>query len=1069
MKTFARGEYEALRTVTRGLLDSLPDGKGLGSKSSRGLSATISLPDLDFAILQQAADNLGAPIEDFLLTGFAVLLCRLSGQESVQIGQTGSGVRSFSLEGGGSFETMIRSAECSSGCEEASCWPISFCYEHAKSTPASTACELELRVRRISVGGCPAGAECELTAGAETWKVDLLGRWLRYLKFFWAAAGKNPAQPANKIPFLDPPSILDFYAKYNQTFTAFPEDRIDQLFSRQAALSPDATAVVFHEVRYSYRELDVESTRLASVLRRMGAGPGLPVAICMERSAWMPMALLAVMKSGSCYVPLDPRNPPARLKGIFEECHPVMAISDSSRAHLVESLASSIPVLRIDEAWPEASRVAPRRSAELPGDLAYIIYTSGSTGRPKGVMVRHRSLTNVLWAMREAPGISRSDRMLALATISFDIATLDMLLPLIAGASVAIASTDSSLEPHQLRQLVEGSRITVLQTTPVAWRMLAEAGWKANPGFKMLCGGEALPRALANKLLESGGELWNCYGPTEITIWSGNLRIRAGSGIVPIGPPIANTSYYIMDEAGCPQPPGIPGELYIGGAGVSYGYVARPELNQERFLNDPFHPGERIFRTGDIARILDDGNLEIFGRLDHQVKVRGFRIELGAIESVLRTNPAVEDAVAILWKDGTGESQLVAYVVRRDHASPFAPGEIRAFAAKVLPDYMLPQRIVELQKLPLTISGKVDRLKLPDPVAAAASVKPASALEEKLVRIFRDVLAQPSLGVTDDFFDFGGYSLVVARLFTRINRVLGTELPLSIIYDAPTVRQLALVVGGGQKPQRVVPIRPAGHRAPLFVIHSYLIYDAMLHAVDSARPVFGLRADYKDRWPHEPKKIIDCAIAIDKAAPQGPIYLAGWCAAASLTLEVARELGKMGRRVPLTILIDAERPGFWREIARQIPWNVRFRASLRFHKQIMRRQKTLDNLLHVCSMIGGLLCRIPAKALRSFDADLARDNLMFPENYAWEPFSGKVALFRATEAPRLPGADETSGWGSVVVGGPRVIFVPGSHVSMFREPQLAGFGQKLREVLAESELLEGATRTADAVAVAFSH
>ncbi len=465
-------------------------------------------------------------------------------------------------------------------------------------------------------------------------------------------------------------------------------------------------------------------------------------------------------------------------------------------------------------------------------------------------MIPHRALANFLYAAMREPGFTALDRLLAVSPISFDIATMEMFLPLVAGGTLVVGDRFLAADPLRLAAAIKRFDITCQQATPITWRLLVSSGWEGKRDLKVITGGEALPRDLANQVARLVAELWNCYGPTETTIWSGALRIQSEEGVVPVGPPIANTRFYVLDETGRLLPPGVPGELYIGGTGVGAGYLDRPQLTRQRFLPDPFAPvqGARMFRTGDLVRLINGNEFEFFGRLDHQVKLRGYRIELGEIESVLRTFPGIADAVAALWDSGPGEPYLVAYVTV-DHSQPDLR-QVRDGLAQLLPSYMVPSRFVVMEAMPITSHGKIDRKAMPAPDSVTAvlpayhqpeGAAPQTELEEKLLNIFREVLNTNEFGVTDSFFDYGGYSLLTVNLFTRINRAFRLSLPISLLFDAPTVRALAEIIDRDQSLSTIVPIRPRGTSAPLFVIHSYLLYGVLPRMVEPERPIYGVR------------------------------------------------------------------------------------------------------------------------------------------------------------------------------------------------------------------------------------
>jgi syringomycin synthetase protein SyrE len=460
-----------------------------------------------------------------------------------------------------------------------------------------------------------------------------------------------------------------------------------------------------------------------------------------------------------------------------------------------------------DGAWSEAT------AAARADDLAYVLYTSGSTGRPKGVEVTQRSLVNLLLALAEQPGLGPHDRLLALTTVSFDIAALELFLPLLRGATLVLAPRGAAADPRVLLELLHDTRPTVVQATPSTWKLLAAAGWRGPRLRRILCGGERLEPELARELALRSDELWNLYGPTETTIWSLAARLDTSPVSVPIGRPIANTQAYVLDAALEPVPVGIPGELYLGGAGVARGYHGRRRLTAERFVPDPFgRSGGRLYRTGDRVRFLSDGRLEFLGRLDEQVKIRGYRVEPGEVEARLREHPAVAEAVVVLREDEPDDPRLVGYVVAAGGGS-VPPGDLRGFLKQTLPEYMVPAAFMPLESLPLTPNGKLDRRRLPAPRPAAPDTSERSwstETERRLAAICAALLGLASIGPDDDFFELGGYSLLTIRLVGRLRAELGVELPLRVVFEERTVRRLAAAVDDASA-------RPGARPAPELV------------------------------------------------------------------------------------------------------------------------------------------------------------------------------------------------------------------------------------------------------------
>ncbi|MFL6200195.1 MAG: amino acid adenylation domain-containing protein [Thermoanaerobaculia bacterium] len=622
-----------------------------------------------------------------------------------------------------------------------------------------------------------------------------------------AAAARNPELRLSELPLLTPEEKAAVLAAGNDTSAEVPSRLIHQLVEESAARRPGAVAVSMEGETLTYGELNAQANRLAHRLRRLGVGPEERVAVCLERSPALVTALLGVLKSGGAYIPLDPGYPADRLAWVLEDSRAAVLVTQSSLV-LPSHGARTLILDEVDLADESAGDPAP---LSLPENPAYVIYTSGSTGRPKGVVVRQGAVVNFLASMARRPGIGEDDVLLAVTTISFDIAVLELFLPLAVGGRVELAERETVIDGARLVERIESSGATVMQATPATWRLLLETGWQGRPGLKVLCGGEALPPDLARELLGRVGSLWNVYGPTETTVWSSFHPVAPedpeSGRPVPLGGPIANTEIYLLDrfERGPePMPDGVPGELYIGGEGLARGYFGRPDLTAERFVPDSFggqsgRPGARLYRTGDLVRRRPrDGALEFLGRADFQVKIRGFRIELGEVETVLSTWPGLRGCVAVVREDRPGDRRLVAYLVAEGEAP--RPRELRAFLVQRLPEYMVPSDFVALERLPLTPSGKVDRRALPSPDASArveeevTYVAPRTPAEEVLAGIWSEVLGVERVGAGDDFFNLGGHSLSAARVLSRVRNAFGVELPLSLMFDKRTLEGMASAV-----------------------------------------------------------------------------------------------------------------------------------------------------------------------------------------------------------------------------------------------------------------------------------
>jgi glyine---[glycyl-carrier protein] ligase len=583
---------------------------------------------------------------------------------------------------------------------------------------------------------------------------------------------------------------------WNLTSSSYPSDTpFTRLFEDRVQQSPEAVAISLGSEALTYAELNVRTNRLAHVLIRHGAQRGAIVGLCMHRSLDLVVALLAIQKSGAAYLPLDPGFPAERLSYMLADSGASLLLSSLDAADGIE-VPPQVKRIELDQLSADECPAENIPFASGPTDPAYVIYTSGSTGRPKGVVVQHGALVNFLHSMQRKPGLSNEDVLAAITTISFDIAGLELYLPLMVGARVELVPRETAADPALLAPLIEASGATVLQATPSTWRMLIEEGWTGSDRLRALCGGEALPSDLAEALLPRVKELWNLYGPTETTIWSSVEKIEAGDRVLTIGRPIANTQIYIVDKAGGPVSVGVAGEIWIGGDGVALGYHRRPELTAERFVPDRFgdRPNGRLYRTGDLGRWLADGRLEHLGRIDSQVKIRGFRIELGEIEAALNAHPMVRQSAVVTRETRPGDGRIVAYIVVNG-GEDLTVSEVRRYLRASLPDYMIPSFVMTLQSLPLTANGKLDRGALPDVFRAigddaALSEPPAPGMEQRLADIWCETLQVEKVNAGDNFFDIGGHSLLAIRVATALQKRIGWRMdPRNLFFQS--LRQIA--------------------------------------------------------------------------------------------------------------------------------------------------------------------------------------------------------------------------------------------------------------------------------------
>jgi amino acid adenylation domain-containing protein len=643
---------------------------------------------------------------------------------------------------------------------------------------------------------------------------ETLDLWMDCYEVLLKGLATDASKSLGSLPLLTNRERDRALFRFNQTEASYPTDLcVHQLFEQQAALTPDAPALQFEDQHLSYAQLNDKVNQLARYLIKQGVQPADLVGVYMERSVAMIVSLLATWKAGASYVPLDPTFPAERLRMVFEDIVNPTVLTQAAIA--AELPAGSSRILRIDELWPEIELEASNNLSLKyePSRVAYAIYTSGSTGRPKGVEVTQTNVVNLLKSMAKTPGMTAKDVLVAVTTISFDIAALEIYLPLITGSELVLASRAVASDGNQLMKLLTDSGATIMQATPITFRLLLAAGWKGSPAITAWCGGEAMPRDLANQILECGIPLWNMYGPTETTIWSATNQVLDQTGPVPVGLPIDNTQFYVLDSLQQLVPTGVAGELYIGGAGVAKGYYKRPDLTESRFVLDPFSekPGARIYRTGDTVRRKDNGELEFLGRVDGQIKLRGFRIELGEIETVLSTHPLVDQAVVLLREDAPGDKRLVAYIIVNSAKVPETP-ELRAYLLGKLPDYMVPAAFIALPIFPLTANGKIDRKALPAPawssIAQSKSfVAPATPQEESFAKIWAEVLHLEKVGIEDSIFELGGDSLHVFQIAARANQA-GIEAKPRQILQFRTISAILSEISKSVSSPKLAPLTP---------------------------------------------------------------------------------------------------------------------------------------------------------------------------------------------------------------------------------------------------------------------
>ncbi|MEH2211066.1 amino acid adenylation domain-containing protein [Nostoc sp.] len=923
-----------------------------------------------------------------------------------------------------------------------------------------------------------------LEYNTDLFEAQTISRMLGHFKTLLEGIVADPQQRLSNLALLTQQEHQQLLVEWNHTELIYPRDLcIHQLFEAQVEKTPDAVALVFEEQILTYRELNTKANQLAHYLQALGMEPEVLVGICVERSVEMVVGLLGILKAGGAYVPLDPAYPPERLTLMLEDARVSVVVTQQS---LLPKLTKDYTnVVCLDSDWQSIVQESQENvHCQVTSEhLAYVIYTSGSTGKPKGVQIEHRAVVNFLHAMRLNPGLTQEDALLAVTTISFDIAGLEIYLPLIVGARIVLSSREVAMDAAQLIKVLSESGASIMQATPASWQLLLQAGWRGNPQLKILCGGEALNTELANQLLEMVDSVWNMYGPTETTIWSACYKVKASQSQLPIGRPIPNTQFYILDRHFQPVPIGVPGELYIGGEGLARGYRNYPDLSAEKFIPNTFKdfPGARLYKTGDLARYQSDGNVEFLGRIDHQVKIRGFRIELGEIETVLNQHPGVQESVVIVREDVPGNKRLVAYVVL-NQTDTCAIAQLHQFLKQKLPDYMVPLAIVELEALPLMPNGKVNRRALPQsdiarPELEETFIAPRDFLELQLVHIWEDVLDVRPIGVNDNFFNLGGHSLLAVRLMAQIQSQFGQNLPLATLFQAPTIEQMATTLrqdAGFLHDSPLVKIQSRGSKRPFFCLPgaggNAIYLHNLARYLGSERPFYSLQARGLDgkQVPHT--KIEDIAAdyiaALQTIQPEGPYFLAGHCFGGRVAFEMSLQLQKQGQEVALLAIFDALAPNPHKKPVKVERNDARLLTDIAmdiesfFGKELLvsydalqklQPEEQLNYLLKKLQVVNILPPSIDQQQLRGL-LQVYKSNLQAAIDYMpQDVYPNRIFVFQAIEK-YVENSEEFSdepmmGWDKFSFQLVESYEVPGNHATMFAEPHVSVLAKQLRACL----------------------
>lgn len=890
---------------------------------------------------------------------------------------------------------------------------------------------------------------------------------------------KTPDMPIGKLEVMNAAEIREQLNKWNDTKVDYPKEKpLNQIISETAELYPNNIALKFQNQNFTYKQLNQKANQLAAVLIENGVKPNDKVAISLDRSAELVIALLAIIKAGATYIPLDPIFPINRINYMLEDSAAVVLLTSSAYKGQYVSNAKEII---LDDIWASIKNY-PTTDPDVAvrgEDLIYILYTSGSTGQPKGVQIKHHNVVNFLYSMQKQPGLIREDKLLAVTTISFDIAGLELWLPLITGAQIVLADAATAKDGNALLDIIKKDKITVMQATPYTWRIMLEAGWDKER-VKVICGGEALPMDLAQRILDKATSLWNVYGPTETTIWSTLKEITTEDGFVSIGKPIDNTQIYILDQYQNPLIAGVAGEIYIGGEGIAYGYLNQPELTAEKFVSDPFsdEPGAKMYRTGDLGTFLPDGNLMYLSRIDAQVKIRGYRIETGEIEFNLAKEDAIKQAVVIARADNNGVDKLVAYIILKDgfpqaddHNEPIQ--QWRNNLRNSVPDYMVPDNFMVIDTMPMTPNGKVDKKALAARDITAADtvtyVAPRTDVEKMLSDMWVELLGVEQVGIRDNFFELGGHSLIAVKVMARIEQETGKRLPLAILFENSTVEKLSLMLEMDGKSitwDSLVPIKPKGNKIPIYIVHgaglNVLLFNTLAKHMDADQPVYGMQAKGLNGVDEPLNRMEDIAAhyisAIRAQNPDGPYALAGFSFGGIIAYEMARQLEALNKEVRMLAMFDTyayRTPHYDPWLVKNVKRGMYFGRKIwhamlfkdGFTKTITTRAKALER--GAVRMLWKLKFGTEQKQTGFFGYSHKIDqmNNEAQKHYKILPYNIEIELFRAETRSFYLDDYVYMGWKPYALKGVNIHNVPGEHNTLFKEPNDKEFARILQECL----------------------
>jgi amino acid adenylation domain-containing protein len=924
----------------------------------------------------------------------------------------------------------------------------------------------------VNIADAEGGLQVEWSYNTQLFKPETIEQMMGGFKYLLKTVVNNPGVQLKDVLLMDSEQLYLRLKKRNDTTAAYPSlIPVHQLIDDIAQRYPQKIAVRSQQMGITYRDLVFKANQLAQVLINNNVMPGDKVGLALDRSIDMVVALLAILKSGAAYVPLDVTYPQDRLVYMLEDSEAKVLLTSTKYEELIPA--------QIVKLFIENDKGTIAENIKLPvvggKDLAYLIYTSGSTGKPKGVGIAHCSLVNFLCSMQKEPGVNVDDKLLAVTTISFDIAGLEIYLPLITGASLVLADTDTTKDGRALLQTIYAEQITVMQATPATWKMMLDAGWSQTKNLKVLCGGEALSKTLANQLVAKSKDVWNMYGPTETTIWSTTKQISKNEGLITVGAPIANTQVYILDDYSKPVADGAIGEIAIGGDGVANGYYRQPELTASKFIINKFLSDTPIYLTGDLGKFDEQGDLVCLGRADQQIKIRGYRIEVGEIEQQLMQLSDVNGAVVLGVVGADGLQRLVGYVTTAANSDQHT-ALIQYWRTKLkgwLPAHMIPSELYIIAEFPLTPNGKIDRKTLGSRTdlinkPTDTYTAPRNAVEQNLAEIWAELMGVEKVGIYDDFFELGGHSLIAAQMMAEVEKRTGKYVPLSILFAHPTIEKLAERLQHNKQTQgSLVAIKPTGNRMPVFIIHgaglNVLMFNFLATTVDVEQPIYALQAkglNGIDEPADDVKSLASYYISeILTVSPDGPVALAGYSLGGIIAIEMAEQLTQMGREVKMLAMIDsyAEVNVFnenwyvkiFKKLGRQVAklWFVIYSLFTSFRLTVKYQNIIVKNKVkHVLGMTSPeeseLVSPLAKEIYNRMEAGLNQYKLL--------PYDGVITIFKAKVRAYYVRDQKYLGWKPFALKGVKTYDVPGDHKQMFDASNNKIFAEMLQEALNEA-------------------